>query len=120
MTVLLGLTASRVDVKGIVTCVTVLITPEGNLIVNPTKEEEQKARDKIPEFAYVTVMKIMKDDHVSFLLLNSFQTLSSGSLVGCGRSSESFPSKQSYVESRSRSFESLSSYGRDRPKVDRK
>jgi len=64
MTVLLALTASRVDVKGIVTCVSVLITPEGDLIVNPTKEEEQKARDKIPEFAYVTVMKIMKDDHV--------------------------------------------------------
>ncbi|KAE9550144.1 hypothetical protein FO519_006631 [Halicephalobus sp. NKZ332] len=64
MTVLLALTASRVDVKGIVTCVTVLITPEGNLVVNPTKEEEQKARDKIPEFAYVTVMKVMKDDHV--------------------------------------------------------
>ena len=72
MTVLLALTASRVDVKGIVTCVTVLITPEGDLIVNPTKEEEQKARDKIPEFAYVTVMKIMKDDHVIFFLFKRF------------------------------------------------
>lgn len=67
MTVMFALSALAVEVKGIVTAATVLVNPEGNLTVDPNKELEQKARDNIPGYAYVTAMKIMKDDHVCFI-----------------------------------------------------
>uniref|UniRef100_A0AC35GY20 Exoribonuclease phosphorolytic domain-containing protein n=1 Tax=Panagrolaimus sp. PS1159 TaxID=55785 RepID=A0AC35GY20_9BILA len=64
MTAMFALSASAIQVKGIVTAVTVLCEPDGNLTIDPTKDLEQKCRDRIPGYAYVTAMKIMKDDHV--------------------------------------------------------
>uniref|UniRef100_A0AC34F2E7 Exoribonuclease phosphorolytic domain-containing protein n=1 Tax=Panagrolaimus sp. ES5 TaxID=591445 RepID=A0AC34F2E7_9BILA len=64
MTAMFALTATAIEVKGLVTAVTVLTDPDGNLTIDPSKEMEQKARDRIPGYAYVTAMKVMKDDHV--------------------------------------------------------
>ena len=66
MTVMFALTALSVETKGVVTAATVLVDPDGNLTIDPNKEMELKARDRIPGYAYVTAMKIMQDDHVSF------------------------------------------------------
>uniref|UniRef100_A0A914YJP9 Uncharacterized protein n=1 Tax=Panagrolaimus superbus TaxID=310955 RepID=A0A914YJP9_9BILA len=64
MTAMFALTATAIEVKGVVTAATVLTNPDGKLTIDPSKEMEQKARDRIPGYAYVTSMKVMKDDHV--------------------------------------------------------
>lgn len=66
MTAMFCLTASRVDVKGILTAINIFIDSDDQIIVNPNQKQEQDARNKKPGFAYVTAMKVMKDEHVSF------------------------------------------------------
>uniref|UniRef100_A0A7E4WBM1 RNase_PH domain-containing protein n=1 Tax=Panagrellus redivivus TaxID=6233 RepID=A0A7E4WBM1_PANRE len=63
-TAMLTLSASKIDVKGVVTAATVLVNPQGELTVSPGRVLEEKVRDKTPGFGYVTAVKIMRDPHV--------------------------------------------------------